>query len=105
MMSIVTTTVATQAEAEAIARVLVGEQLAACVQVTGPIESWYRWNGEVDHAVEWRCDAKTRSTMAERAVDRIVELHGYEVPEILVLPVAHGYSPYLNWVADSVPDQ
>lgn len=94
----VMTTTARRAEAEQIARSLVDERLAACVQVAGPITSVYRWQGTVETSEEWRCTIKTRADLFVRLQEAIRRLHPYEVPEILALPVADGNADYLEWL-------
>jgi periplasmic divalent cation tolerance protein len=98
----VQTTVAEQADAERIAAALVAKRLAACVQVSGPIESTYRWKGQIETSQEWICTIKT-TRKAFRAVEQAIrKLHSYERPEIIALPLCGGSDAYLQWVADSV---
>lgn len=87
-------------EAETIARVLVEERLAACVQISG-IESWYRWNGKVEHAPEWRLHIKTGADLVARVEARIKALHTYDLPEIVTLPIG-GSADYIGWIADNL---
>lgn len=81
---------------------LVQERLVACGQVVGPIESTYRWEGEVRHEQEWLALLKTAATSARRLVARVAELHSYETPQIIVVEIAGGHGPYLEWVAEQV---
>jgi periplasmic divalent cation tolerance protein len=98
----VLTTVASEAEAERIASSLVERRLAACVQTIGPITSRYRWKGKVEQAEEWQCLAKTEA-IRFRAVEKAIrELHSYEEPEILAIPVLAGSKGYLSWISESV---
>jgi len=90
-------TVPGEAEAERLAELLVAERLAACVQMA-PIRSWYRWQGRVEQAGEYRLHVKTRADLAARVTQRLAELHGYDVPEIVVLPITGGHAPYLAWI-------
>ncbi|MDP7081466.1 MAG: divalent-cation tolerance protein CutA [Candidatus Undinarchaeales archaeon] len=90
-------TAADEKEAEAIAATLVEERLVACVTML-PVRSVYRWEGAVQHDTETVLFAKTRADLVERAMARIVELHSYEVPCVLVLPIEAGHRPYLDWV-------
>ena len=90
-------TAADEKEAEAIAATLVKERLVACVTML-PVRSVYRWEGAVQHDTETVLFAKTRADLVERAMARIVELHSYEVPCVLVLPIEAGHKPYLDWV-------
>ncbi|HOK06066.1 MAG TPA: divalent-cation tolerance protein CutA [Syntrophales bacterium] len=86
--------------ARALARRLVEERLAACVQVVGPITSVYRWKGEVEEAPEWLCLIKTRAGLYERVEAAVKALHSYEVPEILAWRVTAVSASYLAWVTE-----
>jgi periplasmic divalent cation tolerance protein len=81
-----------------LARTLVEERLAACVNVTGAMRSIYRWQGEVEEAEERLLVLKARADRLEALAARLSELHPYDVPEFLVLPVERGLGPYLEWV-------
>jgi periplasmic divalent cation tolerance protein len=98
----VTTTVATQADAERIAAALVEERLAACVQVAGPIISAYRWQGAIERATEWYCHCKTTWARYPALEARLRELHPYETPEIIALPIVAGSPAYLAWIEEGV---
>jgi periplasmic divalent cation tolerance protein len=98
----VTTTVATQADAERIAAALVGERLAACVQIVGPIASIYRWQGAVERADEWYCHCKTTRERYPALEARIRQLHPYEIPEIIAVPIMAALPAYLAWIEDCV---
>jgi periplasmic divalent cation tolerance protein len=95
-MQVITTT-STREDAQRIARELVERRLAACVQIVGPIESVYRWNDQIETAEEWQCWIKTRGDLYRRVEQAILELHNYEVPEILAM-VAEGSTSYLEWL-------
>lgn len=82
----------------ALARTLVEERLAACVSVGGAVRSIYRWQGKVEEADERLLVLKARADRLEALAARLVELHPYDVPELLVLPVERGLGPYLEWV-------
>ena len=94
----VTTTVATREDADRLARSLVEERLAACVQVVGPIDSTYWWQGAVEVAQEWMCLVKTTEDRFDSLADRIRELHSYDVPEITAVPLVRGSAEYLRWI-------
>ena len=94
----VTTAAGSREEADLISRALVERRLAACVQVVGPVESRYWWDGGVEVAREWLCLAKTTAALYSAVEGAIRELHSYEVPEIVALPVAAGSEAYLGWV-------
>ena len=98
---LVMTTVADRADAERIAASLVAKHLAACIQVSGPIESTFRWKGQVEVTQEWMCTIKTRRDLYADIEQAIRELHSYEQPEIIAVPVVAGSENYLRWLADS----
>jgi periplasmic divalent cation tolerance protein len=81
-----------------IARALVEERLVACVNLVSGIQSIYRWEGTVKEDAEVLLVAKTRADRAGDLVDRVVELHPYEMPEVVLLPAVGGSAPYLDWV-------
>ena len=96
----VVTTTNNREEAECIAKAVVQQRLAACAQVSGPVTSYYWWEGKLANAEEWVCRMKTREEKYGSLQDRIREMHSYDVPEILAIPVVSGNSTYLEWVAD-----
>ncbi len=89
---------------EKIARQLVMERLAACVQISGPLKSYFSWEGKIDSASEWLCSIKTTRQAWRRVEQTIVELHNYGLPEIIVLPIIDGSTAYLEWVRENVSD-
>lgn len=98
----VTTTLPDRDAANRLGRRLVEERLAACAQMVGPVSSVYWWQGEVETAGEWYCHLKTTAERVPALITRIRELHPYETPEIIALPVTEGNAAYLQWIADSV---
>src|SRR5262245_60650667 len=96
----VVTTVGKQDEARRIADALVEGRVAGCVHIARPVESTYRWQEKIETAMEWQCWIKTRQEHYEAVEAAIRELHSYEVPEILVLPVIAGSAAYLKWLAE-----
>ncbi len=88
-------------DADRIARVLVEERLAACVNII-PVRSCYLWEGKLNLEGEELLIIKTEQKMVERVMSRINELHSYRVPEIIVLPIVDGYPPYLHWITQSL---
>jgi periplasmic divalent cation tolerance protein len=88
------------AAAEAIARALVEERLVACAASWPGVTSVYRWQGRVETATEVQLVLKTASSRVEALVRRVQELHPYEVPEVLVLPVHAGLPAYLQWIVE-----
>jgi periplasmic divalent cation tolerance protein len=85
-----------------VALLLVEERLAACAQVIGPVSSVYHWQGDVERAAEWYCHLKTTRTRFPALRARIRQLHPYQVPEIIAIPIVDGDSDYLRWVEASV---
>jgi periplasmic divalent cation tolerance protein len=95
---LVFTNVANHDAAVALARTLVERRLAACVNVLGAATSIYRWKGAVESAQEVPVLIKTRTVLYDEVEAAIRELHAYELPEIIAVPVARGLPDYLEWV-------
>ncbi len=93
----VVTTVESEEQARALARQMLEERLAGCVQIS-PCRSLYHWQGEIEEAGEYVCTLKTSDSLVQRLISRLAAVHPYEVPEILALPVADGHRPYLDWL-------
>ena len=89
-------------EARRIANELVERQLAACVQILPEIESVYRWNGEVQRDTELLLLAKTTAAQFDDLERAVREIHSYDTPEIVAVPMAHVSEPYRAWLADNV---
>lgn len=100
----VLTTVAAKAAAQEIADTLLREKLAACVQILGPIESRYWWQGRLETAEEWQCVAKTRLRLYDRLEAAILRVHLYEVPEIIVSRIETGNPAYLDWLQSQLQE-
>jgi periplasmic divalent cation tolerance protein len=98
---IVLTTAGTREEAGKIARALVERRLAACVNVV-PVDSVYRWKEKVESAQEWLLLVKTTAEAFDDVEAAIQELHSYELPECVVLPIEGGTEGYLEWIGDNV---
>ena len=98
---IVLTTLPVEHDAPAFARTLVEEGLVACVNLLPPMQSVYRWQGRVENADERQVVMKTTSARVPDLERRLRQLHPYDVPEFLVLPVDGGSDAYLAWVRDS----
>lgn len=98
----VVTAVASRDEAAAIARALLEERAAACVQVVGPVESSYWWQGAIESATEFLCVAKTTAARLGDAMASIERHHSYDVPEITAVPVERGSAAYLQWIEREV---
>ena len=86
-------------KAAQVARVLVDERLAACVNLVATVRSIYRWQAAVQDDTETLAIIKTTSERYAALAARLAELHPYQVPEILALPLAAGHPPYLAWLA------
>ena len=98
---VVWTTTGSREEAAAIAERLVRDRLAACVQIDGPIHSVYRWQDEVESAEEWRCMIKTRRSLYPRLEAALLELHSYDVPQIVAVAVDQILPAYEQWLLES----
>ena len=98
----VVTTTTRKAEAQAIARALVEQRLAACVQVLGPVTSTYWWEGKVETNHEWQIWIKTRRDLYEQIEQAIRQLHSYAVPEIVAIPIVAGSESFLAWIDDEL---
>ena len=94
-------TVPDRESGEKIAAALVAEHLAACVNLVPGLSSTYRWKGKVEKAEECLLIIKTGVSRFDVLKRRIQELHPYELPEIIALPIIHGDRNYLNWITES----
>ena len=95
---IVFITASNEEEAARISHALVGERLAACVNIIPSVRSIYRWQGRVEDEQEVLMLAKTKKSLFERLQGRVKELHSYSVPEIIGLPLVEGSKEYLDWL-------
>lgn len=89
-------------EADKIARKLVEEKLAACVNIVSNIESVFWWKEKVERANELLLVVKSKEENTPEIIRTVKSLHSYEVPEIIALPIIAGFEPYLNWINESV---
>ena len=99
MLKLLQTTVADAQQAESLARRIVEQRLAACVQ-TLPIQSTYRWQGAIEESAEVLLLAKTTETRAPALMQFLADEHPYDLPEIVVTHVADVSAPYAAWVAN-----
>lgn len=99
---IVLTTWPADQDAVPLAEALVAERLAACVNVLPAMQSIYRWEGRVERAAEHQLVIKTAAHRVEALTERLASLHPYDLPELLVVPIAGGSAPYLRWIEDCV---
>ena len=85
-------------EARRIARILVEERHAACANILGACHSIYHWDGAVEEAAEVAALFKTRADLAAALIDRLTELHPYQLPAAIVWPIANPLGPYAEWI-------
>ena len=97
-----TTTTASEQEALKLARLLVDQRLAACVQISAPMRSIYRWQGELCEGVEFRCSIKSLATHAAQLMQIIRQAHSYDTPQIIVLPVTACDPSYAQWWREQI---
>jgi periplasmic divalent cation tolerance protein len=100
-MRVIFVTTGNEDQALAIARALVGERLAACVNIVGPVRSIYRWRDSIEDDREYLLIIKTRALHYMKVETRVREMHTYEVPEVLALNADRGSPPYIQWLLDS----
>ena len=98
---IVLTTIAADERAEPLARQLIEERLASCVNLFPPMVSTYQWKGQVERSTEQQIVIKTTRARLTALEARLAELHAYELPEFLVVSVEGGSEAYLDWVRDA----
>jgi periplasmic divalent cation tolerance protein len=98
---LVLSTLPADADLNALARALVEDRVAACVNLLPPMESVFRWKGEVDRETERQLLIKTSRDRVAALWERIRALHPYEVPEFIVLPIIDGNPAYLAWIGAS----
>ena len=96
------TTAGSQEEAHKIGQALVERRLAACVNIVPQVRSIYRWQGKVEESQEWLLLIKTTSAGFARVQEAIKELHSYDLPECICVPVEQGSLEYLDWIGNSV---
>ena len=99
---IVTTTSDEKEVLERISVQLVVQQLAACVQISGPITSCYQWLGELETSSEWQCLAKTSEHLFTDLERVITELHNYDEPQLVAVKITNGSSGYLAWLESNL---
>lgn len=98
---VILVTAASKSEAEHIARSLVTLKLAACVTLF-PVQSIYTWQNQIEQAEEWQLMIKSDLDRFSELEAKIRELHSYDVPEIIALPIVAGSHPYLHWISQQV---
>ena len=98
---VILVTVTSEEEGLRIARSLVDSRLSACVNIISGLRSIYRWNGKIWDENEFLLLIKTRMVLFEQVEGKIKEIHSYEVPEIVAIPITRGSETYLNWLWES----
>ncbi len=101
---VVLVTASSPDEAAGIAKKLVADRLAACVNILPSIRSIYRWQGKICDDSEVLLVIKTQDRKLDRLMDRIKEIHSYDLPEMIVLPIIGGWEPYLAWLKKETAD-
>ena len=102
MYIIILITAKDKKEADKIAKVLVKNKLAACVNIVGGIKSLFWWEGKLDRAKEVLLLVKSRKEKLNKIIKAVKSSHSYTVPEIIAIPVISGFKPYLKWIDDSL---
>ena len=97
-------TASSETEAETIAKTLVEERLAACVNLVSPIRSIYRWEGKIADDREWLLVIKTQATRFAAVAARVTALHSYQVPEVIAVPIQAGAEAYLRWLREETSE-
>jgi periplasmic divalent cation tolerance protein len=99
---VIMVTASSRQECDKIARRLIEEKLAACVNISQPIQSVYRWEGKIERSKEFLLFIKTKRDLFPQVRAEIALVHSYHTPEIICLPIIDGSPNYLQWVSDSV---
>ncbi len=96
--TLIMVTASSREEAEKIATTLLERKLIACANILGPVSSRFWWQGKIDSAEEYMIFMKTKRELFDQVADNVKQLHSYEVPEIIALPIVEGAKPYLEWI-------
>jgi len=99
---VVLCTCPSEAEADKLARALVEQRLAACVNVIPGLKSFYRWQGKLETAGEWLLVIKSSRPRFAELRAALEKLHSYEIPEVIALPVVEGAPNYLHWIDQNI---
>lgn len=98
-------TAASAEEAEAIGTALVAENLAACINILGPITSIYRWQGEIEKGSETAFIAKTMTSRVTKLTERVKELHSYDCPCVISLNIDDGNPDFVKWIQKNIKNK
>lgn len=101
MHIVVFVTASSKEEAEKITQGLLKDKLAACVNITTGVDSYFWWQGKIDSAKEALLVIKTRKKLFDKLAKKVKKLHSYEIPEIIALPIIKGNKKYLEWINES----
>lgn len=99
---LVITTTDSLKEAEELSFRITEARLSACSQIEGPVTSVYWWQGELEKGEEWKCTFKTSLKKVEELECKLNEIHSYDTPEIIVVPISGGSEDYLAWMGDEL---
>jgi len=102
MYSLILVTAANKREARKIAKALINNKLAACVNIIGKVESLFWWQGKVDRAFEAILVVKSKKAKMPKVIKLVKSMHSYAVPEIISLPINSGFKRYLGWIDESL---
>ena len=102
MYRVILVTAANKKEAHKIAKGLINSKLAACVSIVGGVESFFWWRGKIDSAKEDLLIIKSRKEKVPKVIRLVKSIHSYKIPEIISLPIATGFKPYLKWIDESL---
>jgi periplasmic divalent cation tolerance protein len=99
---VVFVTTGTEEEAHTIARELVNQKVAACVNIVPSVNSTFRWEGKIESDRESLLIVKTTLALLQETIDLVKQVHSYAVPEIIAMPITGGNPEYLQWIGDEV---
>ena len=99
---VVIMTTSNKEEAVKIVRSLLKEKLVACANIVGPVSSLFWWQGKIDEENEFLVFMKSHKSLFKKLSERVTEIHSYDVPEIIALPIIGGSPPYLDWLRTSL---
>ena len=99
---LVFTAAGSEQEAQDIVQVLLTRHLIACANIMGPVKSQFWWKGKIDKTEEYSVLMKSDEKLFEKLSETVKEVHSYEVPEILAVPIVKGWQPYLDWLNASL---
>lgn len=99
---VVTTTSDDETVLASIAEQLVEKKLAACVQISGPVTSYYRWQGKIESSQEWKCVIKASRHCYAKLETEILRIHNYDQPQLIAVEITEGLQSYLDWMDSNI---